>query len=824
MHVKIGNVYLLETKLYIFNRLNVSNRASIKLHQNPEIPVFVSDFKNTADVANFIEQMFQRTDDDSSVPSNDNAATEKETVPSNDACLDAPSQTDENETLPLVSAVESETVACVVTSAPVIHEEYSAVAEVAMPTEVLQQNNDKSHKEITMTKESVTHTSDDNCENVSVPTEDVQPSKTPAVLTEVLTRNSSSEESSPLEDLGLPAVVYKVPVNTRNGQSSAVAKEPLTQQSTSVPSEGVVCVQTTQPEKSEKRGELYTFSVTTEYVIKDDTSPVKEPTTPSTPETPVKDDVTLFKVPSVPRMKQSPRVNSLREVYRKPILNNSYVSGSNGHLASPTRELIPPPLSAASREAAVKSTRDVSRKSSYESIAKVTAPRPWGTRYQSEPSVKDIRKALLIRRDSSLTRDGSAPGDRSLVPDSPSRKSSFSSSSEINFQPSTADESQNVLEEKSISMLALPSERKTTPRKRGVWSDRRHYSSMVSLATQNESALSLPPSATLQNSSSLEQLAITPNSRDKARRTLQSQYSELQMQFSKWQQQLMKNQALLTQKNLLSRADRPRDTSRERDGYRRATSRAASEKRRSFIDERPALNDRDVRRVTSGATTEKPRSFIDDPPTVQDTTQEVREGTVEDLTTIGVQSPREGTLTSGSGRVSRQPRSTGLAGKFTPDELTSAKKVLRQNSDSTPATTTVFKAVQQSTLPRQSTSTAWRTASPVRRVGSPVRQSRSPTRRWSGSPAHRVGSPGQRAGSPPPGVLLSGDVAQRVTSKQATKSTTSRSREVHRKRFEPKLDPREELMIAIRNAGAKNILKKVSSNLNVAFNKLLKCL
>jgi len=73
-------------------------------------------------------------------------------------------------------------------------------------------------------------------------------------------------------------------------------------------------------------------------------------------------------------------------------------------------------------------------------------------------------------------------------------------------------------------------------------------------------------------------------------------------------------------------------------------------------------------------------------------------------------------------------------------------------------------------------------------------------------------------------VLLSGDVAQRVTSKQATKSTTSRSREVHRKRFEPKLDPREELMIAIRNAGAKNILKKVSSNLNVAFNKLLKCL
>ena len=792
-------------------------------------------------MTNFVEQMLQRTDDESAVPSGDNAATEKETVPSNDACLGAPPQRDESETLPLVSAVESETVASVVTSpAPVIHEECSAVAEVSLPTEVLRQNNDESHTQVTMATESVTHTSGDNCENASVPTEDVQPRKTPAesVSTEVSTRNSSSEESSPLEDLGLPAVVYKVPVNSRNGQSSAVAKEPLTQPSTSVPSEGVVRVQTSQPEKSEKPGELYTFSVTTEYVIKDDASPVKEPPMPSAPQTPVKDDATLFKVPSVPRMKQTPRVNSLREVYRKPILNNSY-SGSNGHLASPARELIPPPLSAASREAAVKSTRDVSRKSSYDSIAKVTAPRPWGTRYQSEPSVKDIRKALLIRRDSSLTRDASTPGDQPLVEDSPSSKSSLSSSSEINFQPSTADESQNVLEEKSISMLALPSERKTTPRKRGVWSDRRHYSSMVSL-TQNESALSLPPSATLQNSSSLEQLAMTPNSRDKARRTLQSQYSELQMQFSKWQQQLMKNQALLSQKNLLSRADRQRENSRERDGYRRATSRAASEKRRSFIDERPAANDRDVHRVTSGATTEKPRSFIDDPPTVQDTTEAVREGTVEDLTTIGVQSPREGTVAAGGDRVSRQPRATGLGGKFTPDELTSAKKVLRQNSDSVPATTTVFKAVPQSTLPRQSASTAWRTASPVRRVGSPVRQSRSPTRRWSGSPAQRVGSPGQRAGSPgqrarspgqrpgspPPGVALSGDVSQKATSKQVTKSATSRSREVNRKRFEPKLDPREELMIAIRNASAKNILKKVSSSsLNIGFNnKLLKCL
>lgn len=311
---------------------------------------------------------------------------------------------------------------------------------------------------------------------------------------------------------------------------------------------------------------------------------------------------------------------------------------------------------------------------------------------------------------------------------------------------------------------------------------------------------------------------MTPNSRDKARRTLQSQYSELQMQFSKWQQQLMKNQALLTQKNLLTRSNRPRDTSRERDGYRRATSRGASDKRRSFTEERPASYDRDLRRVTSGVTTEKQRSFIDDPPTVQNTTQEVREGTVEDLTSIGVQSPQEGTVVSGSNRVGRLSRSTGLrdtglGGKFTPGELTSTKRVLRQNSDEIPPTTTVFKAMQNSTtLPRQSASTAWRTASPAQQVGSSVRQSRSPTRqsqgRWSTS--QRVGSPGQRSGSPPPGVLLTRDAPQKVTSMQMTKLATSRSREVNRKRFEPKLDPREELMIAIRNAGAKNILKKVS--------------
>ena len=845
-------------------------------------------------MASFIEQISQFADEPAA-PSSGNTADEAETLPLSADCVDATSLRDKTTTLPLTDGVEQDVTSCQVkSSAPSIHEEFSAIAEVTMPTEVLHQRNKDSHMEVTVTTESVDRTRDDDHENVSMATEDVQQipeevsmaiendTETQVVLDETA-RNSLSEEACPIEDLGLPAVVYKVPVkavNNRNKQSSAVTKEPTTQLCTSVPDEGRA--ETTTDKTPD---ELYTFSVTTEYVIKDNVLPAKEQPSPSkdqpspskdqpapsTPEATVKDDATLFKVPSVPRMKQTPRVNSLREVYRKPILNNTYLGDSTGHVNSVARELIPPPLSAASRETAGKSNRDVGRKSSYDSIAKFTGPQPWGSRYQSEPSVKDIRKALLIRRESSLTRDMSSPGDRSsVVQESPSRNSSFSSSSEINFQPNSADESQSVLEEKSISMIALSSERKSTPRKTSTWSDRRRYSSMVSLATQNEPTLSLLPSRTMQNSSSMEQLAMTPNSRDKARRTLQSQYSELQMQFSKWQQQLMTNQALLTQKNLLRKSDRPRDTSVERDGYRRTTSRAAAEKRRSFIDERPASDKKDVRRVTSGVASEKRRSLIDDRPAMQDTTQEIREGTVEDLTSLGCQEPREGTAASSGDRVMRLStgsRDTGLGGKFTPGELSTAKRVLRQNSNEVQGSTTVFKAVSQSNSPAQAAPPAWRSGSPIQRVTSPVRQSRSPTRqsrsqgRWSGSPARRMGSPTQRTGSPPPGILLtretppaqevsltqvtkaasstlvtktasstqvtktasstqvtkaasSTQVTKTASSTQVTKTASSRSREVNRKRFEPKLDPREELMIAIRNAGAKNILKKVSSSQN----------
>ncbi|KAI0224686.1 hypothetical protein LSAT2_024320 [Lamellibrachia satsuma] len=855
-----------------------------------------TDFKDTSDVASFIEQISQFADEPVA-PSSGNTADEAETLPLSADCVDAASLRDKTTTLPLTDGVEQDVTSCQVkSSAPSIHEEFSAIAEVTMPTEVLHQRNKDSHMEVTVTTESVDRTRDDDHENVSMATEDVQQipeevsmatendTETQVVLDETA-RNSLSEEACPMEDLGLPAVVYKVPVkavNNRNKQSSAVTKEPTTQLCTSVPDEGRA--ETTTDKTPD---ELYTFSVTTEYVIKDNVLPTKEQPSPSkdqlspskdqpspskdqpspskdqpapsTPEATVKDDATLFKVPSVPRMKQTPRVNSLREVYRKPILNNTYLGDSTGHVNSVARELIPPPLSAASRETAGKSNRDVGRKSSYDSIAKFTGPQPWGSRYQSEPSVKDIRKALLIRRESSLTRDMSSPGDRSsVVQESPSRNSSFSSSSEINFQPNSADESQSVLEEKSISMIALSSERKSTPRKTSTWSDRRRYSSMVSLATQNEPTLSLLPSQTIQNSSSMEQLALTPNSRDKARRTLQSQYSELQMQFSKWQQQLMTNQALLTQKNLLRKSDRPRDTSVERDGYRRATSRAAAEKRRSFIDERPASDEKDVRRVTSGVASEKRRSLIDDRPAMQDTTQEIREGTVEDLTSLGCQEPREGTAASSGDRVMRLSTGlwdTGLGGKFTPGELSTAKRVLRQNSNEVQGSTTVFKAVSQSNSPAQAAPPAWRSGSPIQRVTSPVRQSRSPTRqsrsqgRWSGSPARRMGSPTQRTGSPPPGILLTNEtppaqevsstqvtkaasstqvtkaasstqvtktasstqVTKAASSTQVTKTASSRSREVNRKRFEPKLDPREELMIAIRNAGAKNMLKKAAT-------------
>ena len=188
-------------------------------------------------------------------------------------------------------------------------------------------------------------------------------------------------------------------------------------------------------------------------------------------------------------------------------------------------------------------------------------PRGWGQgRNKSEPSVKDVRAALVaaeikqkdliggnIKDDDQIVYagDGSMRGQTSpLQP----------KVMDINFIPTTEYEKENMMEEKSITQIAFPVERKSEP-----------YVTSGSHGVRVCDGISSPSddvnhtgTFTLNFASKQPQMTqevIQSRTREQSAQALQDQYNQLQAQFAKWQDQLQENQALLSQKKIVPPQD-----------------------------------------------------------------------------------------------------------------------------------------------------------------------------------------------------------------------------------------------------------------------------
>ncbi|KAK2149826.1 hypothetical protein LSH36_435g01041 [Paralvinella palmiformis] len=239
---------------------------------------------------------------------------------------------------------------------------------------------------------------------------------------------------------------------------------------------------------------------------------------------------------------------------------------------------------------------DEKKSSGEESSQRFWGPRPWSARENSDdvPSVdvKEVlmrsREAITRSRDLPLTSEiieivekstPQLPSNESVVGMySPGKSTAQSGSpkdkcSDISFSPhSEEEESQAMMEEKSITMLAYPVERKSFPRQssepirvidgkqynssttlddtdvsynthKGGQESRLYNSTLgISELSSEEGAIVEPKPVSLVRPLSVEGLG---ESKEKAKKSLQQQYADLQQQFTKWQKQLMDNQRLL---------------------------------------------------------------------------------------------------------------------------------------------------------------------------------------------------------------------------------------------------------------------------------------
>lgn len=187
-------------------------------------------------------------------------------------------------------------------------------------------------------------------------------------------------------------------------------------------------------------------------------------------------------------------------------------------------------------------------------------PRPWGSsnaRQTSEPSVRDVRKALAINEQKRLADDRSSPlsmevegiNSSAAVNDGDGVREQIS---KIGFEPHSEQEPDSALEEKSIALLNLPAERKTLKIAKQPYQSRMSSfnSEKLSGSMENISNNNIETHGPTNNmvKSTDNVFELTLSGKEKSKKTLQSQYVELQQQFSKWQEQLMDNQALLSKR------------------------------------------------------------------------------------------------------------------------------------------------------------------------------------------------------------------------------------------------------------------------------------
>lgn len=244
---------------------------------------------------------------------------------------------------------------------------------------------------------------------------------------------------------------------------------------------------------------------------------------------------------------------------------------------------------------------DQKRSAGDEGSPRFWGPRPWSARENSDdvPSV-DVKEVLMRSREA-VTRSRKLPPTSEIIdlveksvhssPEkdgvlssltdvyTPSKSPSHGSGSpkdkcsNISFSPCSEEESQAMMEEKSITMLAYPMERKSIPKQSpekyssstgldslGVRSDTnevqeetRHYNSELGLSemTTREGEVVEPRPIAQTRPLSMDAIADA-----KGKKSLQEQYADLQQQFSKWQKQLMDNERLLPTGPVLSNEEK----------------------------------------------------------------------------------------------------------------------------------------------------------------------------------------------------------------------------------------------------------------------------
>lgn len=132
--------------------------------------------------------------------------------------------------------------------------------------------------------------------------------------------------------------------------------------------------------------------------------------------------------------------------------------------------------------------------------------------------------------------------------------------SDMNFPPRTESEAENVLEEKSISMIALPAMRVSSSSSDGQITSMSSSEAKGSRMAKSDSPPSSfsthnPTNLASQSPSNHASPVAVPPSQSGAtaeqQELVNAQYDQLQSQFALWQQQLMQNQALLAQHKIM---------------------------------------------------------------------------------------------------------------------------------------------------------------------------------------------------------------------------------------------------------------------------------
>ena len=245
--------------------------------------------------------------------------------------------------------------------------------------------------------------------------------------------------------------------------------------------------------------------------------------------------------------------------------------------------------------------------------------------------------------------------------------------------------------------------------------------------------------------------------KDKSKKSLHEQYGELQQQFGKWQMQLMQNQQLLAKQKIV-----------------------------------PEEQGKPLENIGTSAPM---------PPQTQEALRKVEVIRRESTSFVTSAAKREERLSSSSSQSSGYG---GLAGRFSPDQLLSQKGHLKSNGNDDQSNSLRFNGDGSSSRISRQVSAPVQT---VPREGSPPRKA-TLTHTMSASDALPPPPP-----PPPPMPQLNNPSPPPppATDIETQGPVKSWGKKVHTKRpvpkFEPQLSPREELMLAIRNAGGRGALK-----------------